>query len=87
MDEARRVIARLGRIEALRAAGAEPRTLLSELRELVREGQEWASAEGQAAGAARAALGSLDHALAEGPNDEPRAPDTSEEVVVGDAAF
>jgi hypothetical protein len=63
MDEARRVIERLGRIDALRSAGAEPRALLVELRELVREGQAWAGVEGSGTSRAAAALGALDAAL------------------------
>jgi hypothetical protein len=65
MDEARRVIERLGRIDALRSAGAEPRALLVELRELVREGQAWTSAEGSEATRASGALESLAEALDE----------------------
>jgi hypothetical protein len=45
MDEARRVIARLERIDALRAARAAPSDLVAELRELVRDGQAWLAAE------------------------------------------
>jgi hypothetical protein len=65
MDEARRVIDRLGRIDALRTAGAGPRALLVELRELVREGQAWTSAEGSEATRASGALESLAEALDE----------------------
>jgi len=46
MDEARAVITRLERIEALEREGAHPATLLAELRELVREGEAWARLEG-----------------------------------------
>ena len=45
MDEARQVIARLERIDALRAARAAPSDLVAELRELVRDGQAWLAAE------------------------------------------
>jgi hypothetical protein len=45
MEEARAVLARLERIEALDRAEAEPRAILDELRELVREVEIWAKRE------------------------------------------
>jgi hypothetical protein len=45
MDEARAVLARLERIEALEREGAGVPSLLAELRELVREATEWAERE------------------------------------------
>jgi hypothetical protein len=45
MDEARAVLARLERIEALEREGADAPSLLTELRELVREATEWAEVE------------------------------------------
>jgi hypothetical protein len=45
MDEARAVIARLERIEALDRGEAPPRVLLDELRALVNEAEEWARAD------------------------------------------
>ncbi len=45
MEEARAVLARLERIEALEREGAGTPSLLAELRELVREAAEWAEAE------------------------------------------
>ena len=45
MEEARAVLARLERIEALDRAEAEPGVLLGELRELVREVELWAKRE------------------------------------------
>jgi hypothetical protein len=45
MEEARAVLARLERIEALDRAQAEPGVLLGELRELVREVEIWARRE------------------------------------------
>jgi len=45
MDEARAVLARLERIEALEREGAGASSLLVELRELVREASEWAERE------------------------------------------
>jgi len=46
MDEARAVLARLDRIEALEREGAPPGVLLVELRGLVQEAEEWAGREG-----------------------------------------
>jgi hypothetical protein len=45
MDEARAVLARLERIEALDRARADPALLLGELRELVHEAEAWARRE------------------------------------------
>jgi hypothetical protein len=45
VDEARAVIERLARIEALERSGAEPRTLLAEVRALLREGEAWLETE------------------------------------------
>lgn len=45
MDEARAVLARLERIEALEREGAGTPSLLAELRELVREAAAWAERE------------------------------------------
>jgi hypothetical protein len=45
MDEARAVLARLERIESLDRARADPHVVLAELRELVREAEEWAARE------------------------------------------
>ena len=45
MEEARAVLARLERIEALEREGAGVPSLLAELRELVREAGEWAERE------------------------------------------
>jgi len=45
MEEALAVLARLERIEALDREGAGVRSLLPELRELVREATEWAERE------------------------------------------
>jgi hypothetical protein len=62
MDEARTVIDRLDRIEALERAGAPPGTLLEELRGLVRDAEAWARLEGDARAAA--AVERCDEALA-----------------------
>jgi hypothetical protein len=45
VEEARAVLARLERIEALDRTRAEPGVLLDELRELVREVEAWAKRE------------------------------------------
>jgi hypothetical protein len=45
MEEARAVLARLERIEALDRERAEPAAVLAELRELVREVEVWARRE------------------------------------------
>jgi hypothetical protein len=52
MDEARAVIDRLERIEALEHEGAPPAALLEELRGLVRDAEAWARLEGDARAAA-----------------------------------
>jgi hypothetical protein len=54
MEEARAVMRRLERIEALDRERADPRALLAELRELVREAEEWTRAEGEPARATAA---------------------------------
>ena len=46
MDDARAVLARLDRIEALEREGAPPGALLEELRGLVQEAEAWARNEG-----------------------------------------
>jgi hypothetical protein len=46
MDEARAVLARLDRIEALDREGAPPGVLIEELRGLVQAAEEWAKLEG-----------------------------------------
>jgi hypothetical protein len=56
MDEARAVLARLERIEALDRAGARPEELLAELRHLVREAEEWARVDGDERALAAAQL-------------------------------
>jgi len=45
MEEARAVLARLERIEALDRENAEQRVVLAELRELVREVEAWTARE------------------------------------------
>ena len=55
MEEARRVLERLERIESMQRADAGPTELLEELRALLDEAEEWARAEGGDAGEAAAA--------------------------------
>jgi hypothetical protein len=50
MDEARRVIERLERIERLKRSGALPSELLGEIRSLLAEGESWLAAERAANG-------------------------------------
>ena len=45
MEEARRVLDRLDRIETLRKAAARPQLLLEEVRALLAEGEEWTRSE------------------------------------------
>jgi hypothetical protein len=47
VDEAYAVIERLDRIHRLESEGAHSKTLIAELRELVREAEDWVRAEGQ----------------------------------------
>jgi hypothetical protein len=56
MEEARAVLERLRRIEALEAEHAPPQLLLPELRRLVREAEAWTRAEPAATERAEAAL-------------------------------
>ncbi|TMJ97497.1 MAG: hypothetical protein E6G67_02715 [Actinobacteria bacterium] len=46
MDEARRVLERLERIDELRRTGAAPSTVLAEVRGLLEDGERWLAAEG-----------------------------------------
>jgi hypothetical protein len=62
MDEARAVLARLERIQALDREGAHPQHLLAELRALVDEAEAWARRERDPD--AEAAAGALTEALA-----------------------
>jgi hypothetical protein len=55
MDEARAVLRRLERIEALEREGAQPAAVLAELRELVHEAEAWARLEGDERAATAAA--------------------------------
>ena len=61
MDEARAVLARLDRIEALEREGAPPGALLEELRGLVQASEAWVRVEGDER--AKTALDRCDEAL------------------------
>jgi hypothetical protein len=56
MEEARRVIERLERIDRLRAGGGSRALLLIEVRRLLEEGEAWLAAETGQTDDARAAL-------------------------------
>ena len=62
MDEARAVLERLERIEALDRAGADRPTLLTELRALLVDAEAWSKTEGGDAG--ESAVDNLRSALA-----------------------
>jgi hypothetical protein len=66
MDEARTVLRRLRRIEALEREGAPARWLLAEVRALIDEAEAWVDAEGPGADLAEAALGRCRDSLARG---------------------
>jgi hypothetical protein len=69
MEEARAVLARLERIEALEREGAGVSSLLAELRELVREATEWAERERDPLARATArALAEAERVAGESPN-------------------
>ena len=54
MEEARKVVERLARIEALEAERADPRAILAELRALVGEAEAWVRVERDSDGALEA---------------------------------
>ncbi len=56
MDEAARVLERLDRIDALRAAGVASPVLLSEVRGLLSDAESWIRAEGSGTEGAERAL-------------------------------
>jgi hypothetical protein len=65
MDEARAVLRRLERIEALEREGAPARSLLAEVHALIGEAEAWVDAEGAGAGHAVEALDRCRAALME----------------------
>lgn len=66
VDEARRVIERLERIDELRRAEAPPPVLLAEVRSLLAEGERWLAAEHEG-GRAHEALDRCRASIEEGP--------------------
>lgn len=64
MDEARAVLQRLSRIEALEREGAPARALLAEVHALVDEAEAWLAAEGHPTIAAAEAVERCRHGLA-----------------------
>ena len=56
MEEARRVLDRLDRVEQLHIAGAPARSVLAELRELLTETEQWLAVEAPGAEDAARAL-------------------------------
>ncbi|HEX2111327.1 MAG TPA: hypothetical protein VHF67_07220 [Gaiellaceae bacterium] len=66
MEEARRVLERLERIERLRAGGGSRLVLLAELRQLVEEGEAWIAVEGGATDRAREAIEACRRKLEDG---------------------
>jgi len=65
VDEARRVIRRLERIETLQGAHAPAADLLSEVRHLLREGEAWLAAEHEHGGSGDGEAGTGHTAAAE----------------------
>ncbi len=63
MDEARAVLARLERIEALEAAGATPGALLDEVRNLLADAEAWVRTEREGTDLAETAIGRCREAL------------------------
>jgi hypothetical protein len=70
MDEATRVLDRLDRIDALRAAGAASPVLLGEVRGLLADAESWIRAEGAGTEGAENALARCHAALSEGQEAE-----------------
>jgi hypothetical protein len=65
MDEARAVLRRLSRIEALEREGAPPRSLLAEVHALLEEAEAWVASERGGVAEAEVALERCRDALAE----------------------
>jgi hypothetical protein len=65
MDEARAVLRRLARIEALEREGAPPRSMLAEVHALMTEAEAWVAAERDGVELAETALERCRDALAE----------------------
>ena len=65
MDEARAVLRRLDRIEALEREGAPARSMLAEVHALLAEAEAWVAAEREGTVTAEAALGRAREAFAQ----------------------
>jgi hypothetical protein len=65
MEEARRVLDRIDRVESLHLSGAPAATVLTELRALITEAEDWLAAEGPGLEAAAGALERCRTALGE----------------------
>jgi hypothetical protein len=74
MDEARRLLARLDRIDALGRNQVPAETLLVELRALVAEAEAWAEREGDESGEAGAAAAAVRSAVAWSARAAPASP-------------
>jgi len=72
VDEARKVIERLERIEALQEAAVPAEAMLAEVRALRREGEAWLAAERGSTGDAHAALERCRGRLDDGEEVRPR---------------
>jgi hypothetical protein len=83
VDEARRVIRRLERIETLQGAQAPAADLLAEVRQLLREGEAWLAVEHENGGAGDGEAGRTQTAAAESALRGCRATIAEEEVVPG----
>jgi hypothetical protein len=70
MDEARKVMERLARIESLERDGCAAETLLDEVRALLNEAEDWVRAEPGGTERAAEALDRSRAALAAGPRRE-----------------
>ena len=82
MDEARRVIRRLERIETLQGAEAPAADLLAEVRQLLREGEAWLAVEHANGGSGGGEAGGAQTAAAEAALRGCRATIGGEEEVV-----
>ena len=85
MNEARRVIERLERIEALKESGASPRVILGEVRSLLVEGERWLAAE--RAGTGQAEIDRAEDALGRCRERLRRTGASTGEVIAGVAVY
>jgi len=71
MDEARRVLDRLDRIESLQRGPVAPRDLLGEVRALLRDVEAWVRSDPAAAGRTEEAIGRVRDAFERGETAAP----------------